>query len=81
MLGKGIQATREPETEVKAKRSPEGEGKREHFSNFTAHTNHLRELVKMQILIWKVRARAQDSAFPTSSQVRLMLLIQGLYFM
>ena len=51
MLGQGIQATREPETEVKVKCNPEGEGKRErglgqNFSNFTAHTNHLGELVE-----------------------------------
>lgn len=44
------------------------------FSNANVHKNYLRNLVRIQILIQKVRDEARDSTFLTSSQVRLMLL-------
>ena len=46
------------------------------FSNVSAHDNH-QDGLRIQTLMWQVWGGTQDSAFPTSSQVRLMLPVQG----
>ena len=59
---------------MKVKCSPDGEGRRERSLGQRFSTDHLGELVEMQILIQKVRARVWDSAFPTSFLVTSVLL-------
>lgn len=57
------------------------------FSNFSVCQNHLEDLLKYRVLnatpmflIQEVWGGAQESAFLTSFQAMLMLLIQGPYF-
>ena len=50
------------------------------ISNFAMHANHLREIVKAQILIQKVWSRVGVCTFLKSSHVRLRLMLLGPHF-